>query len=1377
MKNNKIRLLIVIFIGIIFIGRNEIVAQFLCHNEGQGECNDQNKCTDDTCNEPFCVNTPIPGCCNTVFDCGVTNDPCQYYTCKASQCILNNVTNCCISNSQCDDGDVCTVDTCSLNKCLHTPIPECCHTTNDCLDANEICFDDFCNTAINRCYEVSNRTCCDSDNNCQVFANICQIATCIQNNTCEFQHIPGCCLSDSDCPITSACSTGTCNLTTNQCASTHTPGCCSVDSDCTSLAGTCQLARCNETVSQCYLINVTNCCTSDSQCDDGEFCTLDSCNNNTKQCDHVYKNDCCSANFTCPFIDPCTNSDCNFTTHSCYNVSVSPLCNVSTDFVVPIADCILNVSNGTLLARLRGHNFFWTTINITAGYPNNYFNPPPYILDQPSSFLPGHNIFLTPLTTDSLTWTLVSPDSTSRSATVNMSVTPFCGLYCNTDEDCTSLNTQCRYGTCSDNICVSNPIDCTISDPCIIESFCGVDLNDCVNFPYSCDDGNPCTSDSCYPLNGDPHCIHALIPGCSIEPLANTTCPNCNHTVTLVVDDCASLNITNISATEWNICHTSQYRGALSVTVLDFVPYSNCSISEQGSCSNHYSYPSLNNDFRCVSASVGTGGYCNILHSGVALTLPGISNTLQWDNSIVKPLMDVNNGYYAALTGSVYDPLNGTLRFQVDITFDQYVPNLPGNLAFPSSCYVQGGGTINTTTWQFFINAKGTIVASFGSPYYGLKLQIHSYSYTQLGVGANNVNTNYGLYSSFFYTIISQPFNSSYTIPAPSNNTYGYIYTDISSYPCNTTNSYCSQYTEPQLVPANGWSVSITGSNITYCRQFTSEELLGCHPFNEYGISTFSLVSNVSNVLVYSGNLYVTSVLPVTCFSNINSSQCVEEQVQKIHYPINISMIGNGTLSVSYTVSQVVVSASWIYNVWLIGSDIGDLEVIFRTCVEEIPDGSNFTQLMNGEILYNQSTTPLPFTFINSNVLCDSNSPFPYCCQTWYIRTHGAHTHNVVDFSGVIPIQFDVVVDGICREDITIYLDLHAKNEGRGTEISDNLCTRLDLYRDRYFQRMYTGDPMHPLVECDPLYALVSLCEDVDIFDIEIRKVSVCYLLNGNIPNFDPSNPSSTGCNAPGALRIIIYSEDPLDAPFIDPKAKFSILSDPPSGEDKEAFVFTVRPYTNYRQLLQVDWYALDMRSGNVLVEQMVEYEINDGLMFIDRNEIDEEVDDFYVRKCVFADPRDRCRERDIDIPLIFMDDDDDDDDKDHRHYNNHHSRDNKKLNDLKHDLDDIKRRNRDGDDDDEIIVVTKHKKEDIGGDDDGPSPISFTVIAILTLFVLILLFSVCFFFGFIPKSLIYKGKKPVRYVNDAKYKTVSFDFSEGNTPKWLIPKNLKPTG
>jgi hypothetical protein len=79
-----------------------------------GDCNDQNICTDDKCNAGKCQTT------NNAALCTTDNNPCtEADTCKDGLCQGTPLT--------CNDNNVCTADSCDLKtgKCAFVGIPWC----------------------------------------------------------------------------------------------------------------------------------------------------------------------------------------------------------------------------------------------------------------------------------------------------------------------------------------------------------------------------------------------------------------------------------------------------------------------------------------------------------------------------------------------------------------------------------------------------------------------------------------------------------------------------------------------------------------------------------------------------------------------------------------------------------------------------------------------------------------------------------------------------------------------------------------------------------------------------------------------------------------------------------------------------------------------------------------------------------------------------------------------------------------------------------------------------------------------------------------------------------------------------------------------------
>src|SRR5206468_5927876 len=140
----------------------------LCQPGGPKDCSDQNGCTDDSCSAPSgtCVHVDNVAPCDDLDNCTL-NDVCSGGSCQPGD------------PKNCDDQNGCTNDSCDapLGTCLHDPNTNpcddgssctendvcgngvCAGTTVDCNDNNG-CTDDGCDVATG-CTHVNNNDPCN----------------------------------------------------------------------------------------------------------------------------------------------------------------------------------------------------------------------------------------------------------------------------------------------------------------------------------------------------------------------------------------------------------------------------------------------------------------------------------------------------------------------------------------------------------------------------------------------------------------------------------------------------------------------------------------------------------------------------------------------------------------------------------------------------------------------------------------------------------------------------------------------------------------------------------------------------------------------------------------------------------------------------------------------------------------------------------------------------------------------------------------------------------------------------------------------------------------------------------------------------------------
>jgi hypothetical protein len=307
-----------------------------------GDCNDNNVCTTDTCSSGICQYSNNTLSCNDGLFCTAT-DTCSGGVCvgsgarcSAPQFCSETLDACveCLNTGHCDDGNVCTTDACTASgTCQRTNNTLTCSdglfcTTNDrcnggaCVGGVSPCggTTSVCDEAGDRCVQCLSPTQCNDNNACTT--DSCTNNVCVNaNNTLS-------CNDNLFCTVTDVCSNGSCVGSGTRC--TSPPYChegldacvnCLVDGDCND-SNICTTDVCNASGNCQYFAN-------SNPCDDGLFCTTtDTCVQGLCQgggpvrcpgllCDEAGDRcvqcftlaDCANDNITCT-VDSCTNGQC-----------------------------------------------------------------------------------------------------------------------------------------------------------------------------------------------------------------------------------------------------------------------------------------------------------------------------------------------------------------------------------------------------------------------------------------------------------------------------------------------------------------------------------------------------------------------------------------------------------------------------------------------------------------------------------------------------------------------------------------------------------------------------------------------------------------------------------------------------------------------------------------------------------------------------------------------------------------------------------------------------------------------------------------------------------------------------------------------------------
>lgn len=906
----------------------------------------------------------------------------------------------------------------------------------------------------------------------------------------------------------------------------------------------------------------------------------------------------CNRNRDCNDQNPCTYDQC--VEHRCQNAVGDSSCQPDTWFVQPLLECVAQLGDDQYRAHFGYENAFWTDIEIATTNNRNQFSPAPRDRQQPTVFAPGvhADAFQVEFSgDDALTWSLRSPDGSTRTVAASAESRRCTLAQCDGNDACFDAERLCDVGTCHYGECRYEPKQCDDGDACTINDRCEPSTGACASEPVACDDQNECTIDTCTEQNHAAACVHESIDGCD-SPAEPEDCP---HEVEIEVNDCSVFEVIAHEHHVYEFCHTSTYLGNRSAVVLDFAPYQSCSLNERGTCSNRYAEHERP-DVLCAADAANEGGQCQQGRSH-ALEMPGFSDKLVWKTDAAHQAtfaLDEQAGT-AHLQGVLVDAQQPSLVLRVDVWFTELadedeVPSGSPKLELDSQCYVAGGGAVQPAEWRYFSSVNGVITAPPGSAYAGLHITlVRNGPPMQVGSGANGKNPRFGASSWFDWHVSEQPDDAQLHVAEPSH--HGDINIDL-HHDCHEQLDYCALFGEPQATPANQWAVELSGDgasaaqNITYCRNFTLEDLLNCRSFDEANTRLFDSVQDPSTHLItYSGRLHATTLRPAHCEYH-QWSQCGEEVVFDTHYALEVSIDAQGTVSVEYLASDIDFHARWVRNVWL---HDGDLKVVLETRVRHIETSEQHpysARLVDGALDASQETG-YPLHLVASTVACRNEDG--YCYQEWCLVSEDAVQNHITEFSGLKPLEYTLEVNGEERVRVKVNIDLKARHVGSQAHLSGAIDASLQLYTDRYLQEPYASASGRSFGDCEPVYGVLRLLYQQHLA-VRAKQVYVCYALDTDLPAYDREHPHSTGCAAPGAIRRLLYSEDEQDQHYIDAATdQFQFISAPPNGAHQLGFQLQAHAFTNYRQLVQVHWYAEENGGSGALIEGITDYDLGDS--------------------------------------------------------------------------------------------------------------------------------------------------------------------------------------
>lgn len=728
-------------------------------------------------------------------------------------------------------------------------------------------------------------------------------------------------------------------------------------------------------------------------------------------------------------------------------------------------------------------------------------------------------------------------------------------VVCMSDEDCPYA--PCQTTTCVNNECVSAKVICPQpSNPCSYSLGCDAQSDQCRYSQLVCDDNNPCTIDQCAKNNSEhSYCMHTPVPDCD---------SSATHSVSFRVENANHLNV-DVYESDGLIefCQSSTLVDPTTSVIVGFDPYVPCKLHERGTCDNKLSYASTPSFVRFIDTQqTDSSSECNVdaQRRQYTLAIEGVTDSLLWaaNEDATFSALPMKDGQQ--IHGYLVDELNPGLVLRVDIVLKPN-PYRTTVKEMADQCYDSAG--IDTVIWSTYDISYGTLTAAHDTQYVGLVYSIERGA-AQVGHGASGRNAEWGIYMSMDLKLANQPHDR--LLELNTLETTAIMRTNLIQTAAVPVD-YCGLFKEPRQTAINEWSPRYNSAShtVTYCRNFTLNEMLKCRSYNNKYATLFQAITDDSvedEHVNFAGTVYQTTVQPRGECSTWNDDMCGERILSTTSYNITVVTNESGVRRVDIVHSDFEFNIKWIENRWICCGtpDSGNLRVIVETEVS-----GEKRMLINPRVNFADETGyPLSFE-IDDEVPPCSKAYTDKCVQRWTLSTvNGA---DVVDFSGIKPLLWDVFERRSIIAHVTAAMTLRARHIGSQIHLDDGrVSAALKLYTDRNLRTPFDENKTP-----DGTTLFGSICLDGHRhLDLIANEIAVCYSLKHDLDDNE--------CEK----KVVLYSRhDNVNASM----HAFEFISNPPMAAHCVGFSFVTRAYSKFRQSMHVEYSVQEASGDGSLIE------------------------------------------------------------------------------------------------------------------------------------------------------------------------------------------------